>query len=178
MRKVVLYIAVSLDGYIADKNGDVDWLGGQDEGYEGDYGYGLFLDGIDTVILGFRTYQQIVTQLSPDQWVYEGLQSYVVSHQTDLEDEKGIRFVNERPVSLIDRLKAQPGKDIWICGGADIVNQLIHGDRIDEYHLTIMPVLLGDGIRLFDGNDKMKSLKLIGVKSENGVIDCRYERRT
>ena len=72
MRKVILYIAMSLDGYIADQNGNVDWLNeyDSDEDVEGTDSYSLFLDKVDTVIIGYNTYHQIVTELSPEQWVY------------------------------------------------------------------------------------------------------------
>ena len=82
MRKVILYIAMSLDGYIADQNGNVDWLNeyDSDEDVEGTDSYSLFLDKVDTVIIGYNTYHQIVTELSPEQWVYKGLKSYVITH--------------------------------------------------------------------------------------------------
>ncbi len=77
MRKIVLFIAMSLDGYIADINGKVDWLAGQDSDVENDDSYADFVKNIDTVIMGWTTYHQIVTELSPGQWVYDNLQSYV-----------------------------------------------------------------------------------------------------
>ena len=72
MRRIVLYIAMSLDGYLADPAGGVDWLTGQDPSWEGDGGYSDFVRTVDTVILGRRTYDQITTQLSPSAWPYEG----------------------------------------------------------------------------------------------------------
>lgn len=77
MRKVILYIAVSIDGFIADSLGNVDWIRGHNDNYDGDYGYAEFIKGMDTVILGYNTYRQIVEELSPDEWVYDGLESYV-----------------------------------------------------------------------------------------------------
>lgn len=80
MREVILYIALSLDGYIADENGDVGWLGGSDEEYESDEGYERFQQTVDTVVMGYNTYHQIVTELSPDKWPYPQLESYIFTH--------------------------------------------------------------------------------------------------
>lgn len=80
-RKVILYIAISLDGFIADINGEIDWLGGQDSSYKGDYGYSNFLKNIDTVIMGMNTYKQIVKKLSPDKWPYSDIKSYVFTNK-------------------------------------------------------------------------------------------------
>ena len=80
MRKVILFIAMSLDGYIANQNGGVDWLQGQDSNQETKDIYTEFIQNIDTVIMGWNTYHQIVTELSPDQWIYSSLQSYVITH--------------------------------------------------------------------------------------------------
>ena len=81
MKKVILFIAISLDGYIADGNGQVDWLNGQDPTSIPDSNYDEFMKTIDTVVLGWNTYHQIVTELSPNQWVYNGISSFVVTHK-------------------------------------------------------------------------------------------------
>lgn len=174
MRKVIVYIAVSLDGYIADDAGGVDWLGGTDPDYQGDYGYADFAASVDTVVMGGRTYRQVTEELSPGQWVYEGMTTYVVTHRT-LPDQETIRFVNGPAVPLVKRLRRQPGGDIWICGGADIVGQLLEADLIDEYRLSIMPLLLGSGLRLFP-KGKPHALRLIASREENGVLLCTYQR--
>lgn len=174
MRKVILYIAMSLDGYIADNEGGVAWLEGVNQDYIGDYGYHDFLAGVDTVILGARTYQQIVEELSPEKWVYSGMQSYVLTHQP-LPDKDEIHFVQQPIEQLLAELCHQAGKNIWICGGASIAQQLMALNLIDEYDLSIMPCILGDGIALFG---KMASipLKLISSQVENGIVRCRYKR--
>ena len=175
-RKVILYIGVSLDGYIADEEGKVDWLGGQDEAYQGDYGYGRFEKQVDTVIMGYRTYRQVVTELSPEVWPYPGKETYVLTHK-EMEDRPGIRFTKEPLETLLSGLKKREGKGIWICGGAQVVNQLMEMEFIDEYHLTVMPLLLGSGIPLFEKTGKQVPLKLVSAETENGVIDCIYRKR-
>lgn len=81
MRKVSLFIAVSLDGYIADADGKVDWLEGQESTGAESESYDNFIKDIDTVIMGWNTYNQIITELSPDEWVYSGLNTYVITHK-------------------------------------------------------------------------------------------------
>ncbi len=175
-RKVILYIAVSLDGFIADPNGGVGWLSGEDESYTGDFGYGEFIDTIDTVVLGMTTYRQIATELSPGNWPYSGMQSYVLTHQPQ-QDTHEIAFVNEDVCTLVERLKTQSGKHIWICGGTGIVTPLIKTNLIDEYHITIIPVLLGGGVGLFVEEHVPIPLKLLGTHAENGMVQILYGRR-
>ncbi len=176
MRKVIAYIALSIDGFIADKAGGVDWLCGDGSDPQNLGSYDEFFDSIDTVIMGYATYNQIVTQLSPDFWVYTGKNSYVITHR-QLENNGEITFTDAKLDELIGTLKSQEGKDIWICGGASVVAQLIRLELIDEFVLSVIPVILGDGIRLFDKQKGDLKLKLKSTKSYNGIVDLCYERR-
>lgn len=176
MRKISLFIAMSLDGYIADSKGGVDWLNGQGNDEEDIDTYSEFIKTIDTILMGWNTYHQIVTELSPNEWVYNGATTYVITHKEHISSEK-IRFVNIDPVGLVKRLKEEDGKDVWICGGADLVQQFVNEDLIDRYHITVVPVLLGSGIRLFEnGKDKIY-LRLLDTQSYNGMTELIYERR-
>lgn len=172
-RKIILYVAVSLDGYIADHEGKVDRLTGKDSGYEGDYGYEEFISGVDTVVMGRNTYQQIVTELSPEEWPYPTLKSYIFTHQ-EMNDRRGIAFVQRKPEKFLLEMKEKPGKDIWICGGSDLANQLMDTGIIDEYHLHIMPVVLGGGVPLFSRPHPGLQLCIENIKEVNGVIDVIY----
>ena len=118
MREVILYIAMSLDGYIADKQSKVDWLTEQNPESQEPDSYSSFLQEIDTVIMGWNTYHQIVTELSPGQWVYEGLDCYVLTHR-ELPDNGQTHFTCQPVTELVEERKQRPGKNIWICGGAD-----------------------------------------------------------
>lgn len=109
MRKAVLFIAMSLDGYIADKNGGVDWLTGQDSNAETDDSYAAFEQEIDTVVMGHTTYQQVTTELSPEKWVYENLQSYIITHKA-YEPRHNIHFVSANPCTLEKILHAKAEK--------------------------------------------------------------------
>lgn len=176
MRKTVLFIAMSLDGYIADRNGKVDWLNGQSMDVENEDTYSEFAKEIDTVIMGWKTYHQVVTELSPTEWIYSDFTSYVITHQKQ-ESTADIHFVQETPQDLICRLKEEPGKDIWICGGASIVQQLMQNSLIDKFYISIIPTILGDGIRLFDKADSELKLRLSETRNYNGIVETVYEKR-
>lgn len=176
MRKIRLFIAMSLDGFIADCNGNVDWLEGHGEENENIDSYSAFAENIDTVIMGWNTYHQVVTELSPGQWVYEDFTTYVVTHKEKQSSER-IRFTGENPAMLVKKLRDEDGKDIWICGGSNIIGQLVNEDLIDEYYITVIPVLLGSGIGLFDKAKKEIKLKLVKAQSYNGMTDLVYVRR-
>lgn len=176
MRKIILYIAMSLDGYIADENGGVDWLSGQDREDESESSYPEFVQSIDTVVMGWETYHQVITELSPSEWVYEELMTYVITHREEASSEK-IRFVHESPSALILNLKEIDGKDIWVCGGASIARQLMRDGLIDRFYISVIPVLLGAGVRLFAELPEKMELRLVETKSYNGIVELRYEKR-
>lgn len=176
MRKISLFIAMSLDGYIADKKGSVDWLNGQGNDEKNMDTYSEFSKTIDTILMGWNTYYQIVSELSPKEWVYNEFTTYVITHNEHTSSEK-IRFVSIDPVDLVKRLKKENGKDIWICGGANLVQQLVNEDLIDYYHITVIPTLLGSGIRLFEHGKYEIKLRLLNTQSYNGMTDLIYVRR-
>lgn len=176
MRKTVLFIAMSLDGCIADQNGGVGWLHGQGSDSENADTYSEFVKEIDTVLMGWYTYHQVVTELSPDQWIYGGLLTYVFTHRQASSIEN-ICFTEESPADLVKKLKNQDGKDIWICGGADLAGQLMRADLIDRYYISVIPTILGKGIRLFEEMEKERQLTLIGTRNYNGIVELIYEKR-
>lgn len=167
---------MSLDGYIADRGGNVDWLQGQTPGEDDMISYKEFILDIDTVIMGWNTYHQLTTQLSPGEWMYPGLTSYIMTHR-DMPQEDRIKFSRKDICILAKDLRKRPGKGIWICGGAGIVQPLIREDLIDEYYISIIPTILGGGIRLFKEFDSEKKLRLIKSKHYNGITDVVYGRR-
>jgi dihydrofolate reductase len=177
MNKVIIYIAMSLDGYIADKNGSVSWLGGDGSDRENYGSYPEFIETVDTVVLGYNTYHQIVTELSPETWPYNGKETYVLTHR-DCADRPGIRFINATVVDLLSKLKEEQRKSIWICGGAVVVNQVLQTRMADEITVSVIPILLGDGIRLFDEKGLSQKLKLVSCRNYNGIVDLTYQMRT
>ena len=175
MRRVILYIAISLDGYIADLNGGVSWLDSGADAENTEDGYEAFLQKIDTVVMGYNTYRQVAEELSPGKWVYSGMMSYVLTHRK-MDDLPEIRFVHQNVGRLLQRLKQQEGRDIWLCGGANVVGQCLEQDLIDELHITMIPILLGRGIPLFCTLDRSIHLKLISVKKNGNLLECIYRR--
>lgn len=123
--------------------------------------------------MGWNIYHQIVTELSPKDWVYKGLITYVIIHNEHASSEQ-IRFVNINPVELVKRLKEENGKDVWICGGANFIQQLVNENLIDYYYITVIPTLLGSGIRLFENGKHEIKLRLLNTQSYNGMIDLIY----
>lgn len=176
MRKVTLYIAMSLDGYIADNNGNVNWLNGQDENVENIDTYSAFIKDIDTVVMGWKTYHQIATELSPNEWIYSALTSYIITHRV-LPSTENLKFVQDDPCEIVQKLKKEQGQGIWICGGANIVQPLVKSELIDEYYISIIPTLLGSGIRLWGKTEKEIKLKLVRTQSYNGITELVYTRR-
>ena len=174
IRKTILYTAVSLDGFIADKNGGIEWLDKQVFGPEGQESYEYFIQTVDRVVMGYTTYHQITTELSAGFWPYEGKMTYVMTHRA-MEDKENIKFVNSPLDQFISALKDRPGKDIWICGGADLVNQLIKSRLISRFHISVIPVILGNGIRLFHEGNPANHLKLISADNLHGMTDLVYE---
>ena len=176
MRKVTLFIAMSLDGYVADKDGGVDWLNGQEEDGENMDTYSEFIKTIDTIIMGWNTYHQVITELSPEEWIYPEQISYVITHR-EIPSTERIHFTSESPCDLVKRLREEEGNGIWICGGASIVRQLMETDLIDTLHISVIPTLLGDGVRLFGPLEKEQKLRLVKTQSYNGITDLVYEKR-
>lgn len=169
-RKVILYIAASLDGYIARENGDVDWLVGDGSNPNIDNGYESFYKNIDTVIMGKSTYDQVIGW---GEYPYKDAKGYVYTRQ-HIEKNQYVEFINEDPKSLVKRLKEVDGKDIWIVGGAEIVDLFLKTDLIDEYIIATIPTILGNGIPLFKANNPEIKLKLVGSSIFDGIVQNHY----
>ncbi len=176
MRNVVLFIAMSLDGYIAAPDGSVAWLGGQDPGGNDSGSYDRFLAGVSDIVMGYTTYHQLKTELCPDAWPYPAQKTHVLTHRA-AESAGTIAFTDEPVDALIARLKAQEGGEIWICGGASVVNQCIQLGLIDRYHINMIPTILGDGIRLFSALEREIPLRLLSTEHYNGIVDLVYTKR-
>ncbi len=175
--KTVLYIAMSLDGYIATENKAIDWLSGDGSAADSMGSYDSFYETVDRVIMGYATYNQVVTELSPDIWPYEGKKSYVLTSKA-LPDTENIKFISTPLPELIKKLKVEGEKDIWICGGSKLVNSMMSENLIDRYHITVIPTILGGGIPLFEKSYVEHKLKLISANNcGNGFVDLIYEPR-
>ncbi len=195
MRHLILYVATSLDGYLADPQGQVDWLpepdtlelpesepsrhDGADQPPESQDttpdDYLTFYASVDTVLMGMNTYRQITTQLSPDFWPYSEKKTYVFTH-TPQEDLENISFTQRSPKEFIRWLNHRKGGDIWLCGGADLIQQCLADDLIHKFHLSIMPIILGQGIPLFPQQETRKNLTLVSTQQKNNILEIVYHR--
>lgn len=172
-RKTVLYIAASLDGYIATKEDTLEWLFNT-EG-EGDNGYSEFYETVDTIILGRRTYDWILN-MEGDNFPYKGKQCFVFSG-TKQEEDGNVRFFHGDIVEFIEGLKQEEGKNIWIVGGGELLHHFISNRLVDEWIINIAPTVLGDGIPLFKKQDFETPLRLTGVRRFNQFTELHYETR-
>ncbi|MFW5975819.1 MAG: dihydrofolate reductase family protein [Alkalispirochaetaceae bacterium] len=174
MRKVVLYIAISIDGYIARSDGSLDWLENADTEDE-DYGYEEFYDSIDTVLMGHTTFRQILG--FDAEFPYQGKQNIVFT-RGEPEERPEADVTNRDPVEMVWELKREKGDDIWLVGGGTLNATLLAADLIDRMIITVIPVVLGTGIKLFEGTAPELPWELTGADAyENGFLQLTYERR-
>lgn len=171
MRKIVVYIATSMDGFIARKNGSIDWL----PTAEGeDYGYKDFLATIDTVLMGNNTYKQILD--FDIEYPYKDCANYVFTRNEALIKDENTLFIQESPAEFMKKLKAEEGKDIWLIGGGEIVDIATKEHLADELMLFIMPVIIGDGLPLFLESSSDRKVELISSRSyPTGVVAMHYQ---
>jgi len=171
-REVVLYITASLDGFIADAEGGVEWLSGA-EGE--DYGYAALMDSIDTVLQGSHTYLDVLRLVDYDP--YEGKDNIVFTSRDDLPPSPSARFVHDDPVKFVSTLKRRPGGRIWLVGGGELASSLVGAGLVDEIDLYVQPVVLGDGIPLWRPPLESQKLELIEARAlPGGLARLRYRR--
>ena len=168
-RRCVLYVAMSLDGYIADENGSVAWLD-EFQGKGEDFGYSRFLDAVDTLVMGRITYEQLLTF---GDWPYTGKRTIVLSHMK-LPMRDGVEFTSLNVDSVMDNIRRTPGKDIWLVGGGKLIRSFLEAGLIDVHIISVMPRLLGRGIPLFGGGYQKAKLELVKMKKIEDVAQLEY----
>ena len=172
-RKLILYIAMSLDGYIAKQDDDISFLSEVEKEGE-DYGFSTFMESVDTIIVGRKTYDKILSM--GIEWPYGSREVYALTRSSK-PDSGTLHFYSGDVSDLIFKLKSQEGKHIYCDGGAETVHQLLLEDLLDEMIISVIPVLLGDGISLFKGGLQEKKLRLISTDSfEKGLVQLHYIR--
>lgn len=173
-RKVILYIATSLDGYIATKNENLDFLSLVEQEGE-DYGYADFIKTVDTVIVGRKTYDKVLSM--GFDFPHADKESYIIT-RTPKPTIGNIQFYTENLEALILKLKEKDGQNIFVDGGAEIVNLMMNDNLIDVFCVSIIPVLLGDGIRLFQDNRPELQLKFVRSETfKSGLVQIWYQKR-
>lgn len=174
MRKLVVYIASSVDGYIAAPNDDLSFLKRVEKEGE-DYGYGEFIKTIDTIILGRRTFDWVNKNVPGH---YGDKRTFVITNENKPADGN-VTFYSGDLKELVQKLKGEGSeKNIFCDGGASIVNQLLKEDLVDELTVSIIPVLLGEGVRLFPDGRPEQALELQSAKSfDTGLVQLYYHRK-
>ncbi len=177
MRKVILSLGTSLDQYIARRDGAVDWLS-----MDWEFDWMEFFETIDTVLMGRKSFEKGL-ELSADgkSNPYQGMATYVFSRNWRECETEGVELVTGHLKDFVDELKKRPGKDIWLSGGGELAKSFLNEDLVDEIHIGISPILLGDGIRLFPELEREIQLKLLSNKTykhkkeDNGLVELKYE---
>ena len=169
MRKIILFIATSLDGYIAAKDGSVDWLF-----TDQDYGTNAFMNSVDTILMGRKTYQKAINF---GFGIFADKKIYVFTKSKKFKSSAGIEMINEDAVSFIRKLISKKGKNIWLMGGGELVSSLQKKNLINEYSLFVHPIILGEGIPLFSELSKISTLKLKSYKKfSSGLVRIDYSK--
>lgn len=176
MRILSLYIATSLDGYIAKPNDDLSFLKLVEKEGE-DYGYAEFTSTVDTIILGRKTYDWVLKEIGASHYDNGERNVYVIT-RTERPDVGKTKFYTGDLTELVRQLKSENGKNIYCDGGAEIVNELLKNDLIDEFIISVVPVLVGNGIRLFKDGRPEQQLELVNTKTfDTGLTQLHYRRK-
>lgn len=176
MRKLSIYIAASLDGYIAKPNDDLSFLQMVEKEGE-DYGYADFTATIDTLIIGRKTYDYVVRELGASHYDNGERNVYVIT-KTPRSNTGRTTFYSGSLVELLQTLRSQPGKNIYCDGGAEIIDAFLKEELIDELILSIIPVLLGGGTRLFKDGRQELLLELVNAKTfDTGLVQLHYRKK-
>lgn len=176
MRKISLFIAMSLDGYIAKPNDDLSFLKLVEKEGE-DYGYAEFTSKIDTIIIGRKTYDYVVNEIGASHYDNGQRDIYVIT-RTERPQVGRTTFYTGNITELVKQLKSENGKNIYCDGGAEVINELLKHNLLDEFIISVIPVFLGNGTRLFKDGRPEQTLEFITAKTfETGLAQLHYKRK-
>ena len=170
-----VYIATSLDGFIATSDGDLDWLFEIPNPQQSDYGYGNFMSNIDAIVMGRNTFEKVLTF---DRWSYDKFVFVLSNSLTQLPEHlvDRAKIVSGDIKKLIDRLNEQGYHNLYIDGGSTI-QSFLKDDLIDEMVITRVPILLGNGFPLFGKLDRSLNFRHIKTKIyHNSLVQSYYTR--
>ena len=169
MRKVILGLAVSLDGYIEGPNGEYDWCF-----TDRDYGLNEFFQRVDALFIGRKSYELMQGQGEGSVPGMPKLKEYVFSTTLDHVKE-GATLVQDNIKETVESIKKESGKDIWMFGGASLTASLLELGLIDEFWLSVHPIILGSGKPLFHDISKRTHLNLLETKTyDTGLVSLKY----
>ena len=176
-RKIICYIATSADGYIARPNGDVEWLNRRPRNI--DYGVNVLYQSIDTILWGRKTYDWLIRYYKK-RGKTKGLfdkkvANFVFSKKPPRRVAAGAEFVTEPLKKFVKRLRATPGKHVWMMGGGEIIASFLDAGEIDEFDIHVIPVFIGKGIPLVAPRHRDIPLRLLSTKRyPDGVVRLHY----
>lgn len=175
MAKIILYSAMSLDGFIARSDGNIDWLSYQEyQLKDEDFGYKEFIKNVGSSIMGRKTYEQVKDEMPPQK--PGDPQTYLLSRNPG-EDNETLKYIREDFKDFLLQLKKTMDKDIWVVGGGEVDTLALETGLVDKMILTVFPLLLGDGIKLFEGKYGEYKFSLDNVQSyPNGFVQLEYSR--
>ncbi|MGB6179498.1 dihydrofolate reductase family protein [Carnobacterium sp.] len=180
MRKVIVNLAISLDGRIADANNQFDWIHGDgnlSHNTAGSFDFSEFIKSCDTLILGKTAYDDLPPGSFELYEVNKDKKMIVLTHSTEASGIDNVEFFNGDLSLLVKELKEVEGKNIWVFGGASVCNILIKEDLIDQYIIGIIPVIVGNGMRLFSDGNPLLELHLEHYTIEEGIVILIYSRK-
>ena len=176
MKKIILYIAASLDQRIAEPDGSLEWLTGVPSPQKTNGEYKDLLASVDTVLIGGRAYRELLSMEVI--WPYKEQMTYVVSRH-NWGDEDNIRFITDNVIETISALRNDEGKDILLVGGGKLISMLLTADLIDEMQITYIPVILGEGIPLFPKQPKESKWELVeNIAHKSDALTIKYRKRS
>ena len=176
MRKLSLFIATSLDGFIAQSGDDLSFLKLVEKEGE-DYGYGQFISNIDSIIVGRKTFDYVLKEIGPSHYDNGEREVYVIT-RTERKSVGNLKFYTGNLTDLVHKLKNEKGKNIYCDGGAEVINELLKDDLIDEYIISVIPILLGNGTRLFKAGRPEQRLELVSATTyDSGLAHLHYRRK-
>jgi dihydrofolate reductase len=169
MRRIRYSVAMTLDGYVAGPKGEIDWIMMDPE-----IDFAALASSFDTMLLGRKTYEAARQQGGSP--AMPGMQAYVLSHTLRQSDCPGVT-VSDNPRDTVEKLRAAPGKDIWLFGGGSLFRSLLGMGLVDTVEVAIIPVLLGGGIQLLPDPAERAKLKLTSHKvyGKTGIVALEYD---
>ena len=169
MRKIIVYIATSADGYIARPDGGVEWLDRPRP--KDNYGMAAFYKSIDTVLMGRKTYD-VARKFGQES--YPGKKNYVFSRRRRAA-APGVEFVRGPVGDFAERLRAAGGKNVWLVGGGGLAAAFLDAGQIDEFIIHVIPTLIGEGIPLLQPRHRSVPLALLSSRAyADGVVRLHY----
>ena len=176
-RKIIFNLAMSIDGYISDEDGGFEWIVGENDKSKDtkeQFDFNRFLDDCDIIVMGRKSYEDIPEETFEE---FANKKIYVATNRKLKVNRENVEIINENIVETILKLKEEEGKNIWIFGGAILVDAFIKADVIDEYIIGIIPCILGRGRKLFLENNPTINLHLENYSFSDGIAILTYTKR-